>query len=169
MLAGISLGVCQWAWLRRRLSKGWWWIVSTLLDCYLAPLFVTVLDVDHLNTTGVLSQQTYPCILDVEIRVSDSLQLVRLWVAGNQVFFHQDEQFKTAAGLDVHGVITLAENEILSITAWQIIAPRTADGWRPILGTLPLPGTEVSSRGRQDHRFDEACDRQNASFQHNRL
>src|SRR5215467_10269995 len=28
--AGISLGVCQWIWLRRRLTGGGWWILSTL-------------------------------------------------------------------------------------------------------------------------------------------
>src|SRR5262245_57521294 len=59
-VAGISLGVCQWIWLRRRLRKAWRWIVSTLLGWYLAALLVTVLDTDRMNATGAL-----PRLLDV--------------------------------------------------------------------------------------------------------
>ena len=54
--AGISLGVCQWIWLRRRLVKAWWWIVSTLLGWYLAALLVMVLDANDSNATGILRQ-----------------------------------------------------------------------------------------------------------------
>jgi hypothetical protein len=50
-VAGISLGVCQWAWLRRRLSSGGWWILSTLLGWDLAWLLGKLPD-----STGVLSQ-----------------------------------------------------------------------------------------------------------------
>lgn len=55
-VAGSSLGVCQWIWLRRRLVKAWWWIVSTFLGWSLAMLLVKVLDVEHSNATGALSQ-----------------------------------------------------------------------------------------------------------------
>jgi len=55
-MGGISLGVCQWIWLRRRLVNAWWWIVSTFLGWDLAMLLVKVLDVENLNATGALSQ-----------------------------------------------------------------------------------------------------------------
>ena len=55
-VVGISLGVCQWIWLRRRLVKAWWWIVSTLLGWYLAAPLVKMLGADDSNATGALSQ-----------------------------------------------------------------------------------------------------------------
>jgi hypothetical protein len=54
--AGISLGVCQWIWLRRRLVKGSWWIVSTLLGWYLASFLIKVFDMDFSNATGALAR-----------------------------------------------------------------------------------------------------------------
>lgn len=53
-VAGISLGVCQWIWLRRRLDRAWWWIVLTLLGWYLAAPLVKVLGAD--DSTGALSR-----------------------------------------------------------------------------------------------------------------
>lgn len=55
-VAGTSLGVCQWIWLRRRLVKAWWWIVSTLLGWYLAAPLVKALGADDSNAAGTLSQ-----------------------------------------------------------------------------------------------------------------
>lgn len=54
--AGISLGVCQWIWLRRRMVNAWWWIVSTLSGWYLAALLIKVLDADDASASGTLSQ-----------------------------------------------------------------------------------------------------------------
>ena len=53
--AGISLGSCQWIWLRRRLAKGRLWILSTLLGWYLVWLVEKVFDFDDSNPTGALS------------------------------------------------------------------------------------------------------------------
>ena len=55
-VAGLSFGVCQWIWLRRRLVKAWWWIASTLLGWYLAAPLVKALGADDSNATGTVSQ-----------------------------------------------------------------------------------------------------------------
>jgi hypothetical protein len=52
-VAGISLGVCQWVWLRRRFVHGGWWILSTLSGWCLAWLLLFLWD--DSNATGVLS------------------------------------------------------------------------------------------------------------------
>jgi hypothetical protein len=52
-MAGISIGICQWVWLRRRIVHGGWWILSTLSGWFLvwALLFLW----DDSNANGVLS------------------------------------------------------------------------------------------------------------------
>jgi len=55
-VGGVSFGVCQWIWLRRRLVKAWWWIASTLLGWYLAASLVKALGADDSNATGAVSQ-----------------------------------------------------------------------------------------------------------------
>jgi hypothetical protein len=80
--------------------------------------------------------QFYPCIRNVQISG------VRFTEVGYDSRTHQikylrtqDETFKTADGLHVNGVITLAENEVFAVRGWGVIGPRTSDGWRPILRT----------------------------------
>jgi hypothetical protein len=53
-LAGISLGVCQWVWLRRRLVSGGWWILSTLSGWYLAWILLILLGLS--SASGSLSR-----------------------------------------------------------------------------------------------------------------
>ena len=51
-VAGGALGVAQWIWLRRRLVKGGWWIVSTLLGWYLVLFLVTMDALYHSKGAG---------------------------------------------------------------------------------------------------------------------
>lgn len=99
------------------------------------------------NTTecAATPSQTYPCIQNVEIGG------VRFSTVGYdshtrriKYLFTRDDKFKTADGLHVHGLISLAENEIFSVRGWNIIGHRTGDGWRPILGTV-LDGDVIQS------------------------
>ena len=53
-VAGGALGGCQWIWLRRRLDKGEWWIVSTLVGWYLVWFLGTMQDLYPSNGTGTL-------------------------------------------------------------------------------------------------------------------
>jgi len=55
-VAGSALGICQWVWLRRRLSNGGLWILSTLLGWNLAWLLGKLPDWGASKPTGVLSQ-----------------------------------------------------------------------------------------------------------------
>jgi hypothetical protein len=99
------------------------------------------------NTTecAATPSQVYPCVQNVKFGG------VRFTTVGYdsrtrqiKYLFTQDDKFKTVDGLHVHGVITLAENETLFVKGWQIIGPRTKDGWRPILATL-LDGEVLQS------------------------
>ena len=53
-LAGISLGVCQWIWLRRRLVNRGWWVLSTLSGWYLGWILMILLGLS--SGPGALSR-----------------------------------------------------------------------------------------------------------------
>jgi hypothetical protein len=97
------------------------------------------------NLCAATPSQTYPCLLDAEFGG------VRFTVVGYEPHTRrirylatQDENFRTADGLRVGGLIDLAENEIFSMAGWHTMGPQSKDGWRPILGTL-LVGNVINS------------------------
>ena len=51
-VAGISLGVCQWIWLRRRLTSAGWWVLSTLLGWDLVWLLGKIPDLATSKAAG---------------------------------------------------------------------------------------------------------------------
>ena len=100
---------------------------------------------NNTNVCAATLSQTYPCIQNVEIGG------VRFTVVGYDLHTRRirylntrDEDFRTADGLHVGGLIDLAENEIFSVPGWLIFGPRTKDGWRPILGSF-LNGNFIRS------------------------
>jgi hypothetical protein len=99
------------------------------------------------NTTvcAATPSQTYPCVQNVKFggvrfaTVGYDSRTQRI-----KYLFTQDDKFKTVDGFQVGGLISLAENQIISIKGWQIIGLRTEDGWRPILGSI-LDGDVIES------------------------
>jgi len=100
------------------------------------------------NTTqcAATPSQSYPCILEVEIRG------IRFTTVGYdsrtrriRYLATQDEKFKTADDLHVHGIVSLFENEIFSLEGQAIVRRKTKDGWRPILEGSPLDGNVIRS------------------------
>jgi hypothetical protein len=97
------------------------------------------------NQCAATPSQFYPCIQDVEVGG------VRFTVVGYDAhtsriryLFTEDENFRTADGLHVGGLIDLAETEIILVAGWHILGPRTKDAWRPILGSF-LDGNIIKS------------------------
>ena len=45
-----------------------------------------------------------------------------------------DEDFRTANGLHVGSYVEVSRDEISAYPGWEIRAPRTEDGWYPVIG-----------------------------------
>jgi hypothetical protein len=45
-----------------------------------------------------------------------------------------DEKFRTADGLKIGDAIPVTRDNVRALPGWQIYAPTTRDGWRPIIG-----------------------------------
>ena len=91
------------------------------------------------NTVACLASpsQLYPCVQNIRI---DGVRFTTVGYDARTLrikyLFTQDDTFKTADGLRVHGLIRLAESEVFTVRGWYILGPRTRDGWRPVLGTF---------------------------------
>lgn len=59
-----------------------------------------------------------------------------------------DRKFKTADGFKVGDVIDVKENELMPYDGWYIFAPKTRDGWRPIVGM------NIGCTDDRDEKFD---------------
>ncbi len=97
------------------------------------------------NQCAATPSQFYPCLQNVTI------DGVRYAVVGYDQHTRRvkylsthDESFRTKDGLRVGAVTELSEDELVLVTGWNIIGPRTPDGWRPIYGSF-LDGHVIRS------------------------
>jgi hypothetical protein len=81
---------------------------------------------------------THPAQLDpcfegvfdgVRYRVAYSDQTKRV-----SYLYTSDTKFRTADGLQVGGEISVTGQNVRALPGWEIWAPTTSDGWRPIIG-----------------------------------
>ena len=48
--------------------------------------------------------------------------------------FTEDKDFKTAGGLKVGDIIEVSRGEMEAYLGWEVRAPKTSDGWHPLIG-----------------------------------
>jgi hypothetical protein len=85
------------------------------------------------NSCATSTEDSYPCfhptIEGVEFLIAFSEKTLRV-----QFVHTDDKKFKTLDGLKVGDVINVAESSLIAYPAWEIYAPKTRDGWRPVVG-----------------------------------
>ena len=85
--------------------------------------------------------QTYPCVEDLKVS-GVKFTTVGFDSKTKQVkyLFVSDEQFRTREGLRVDDWIQVSEDQVVSISGWNIYGPKTKDGWHIVLGSALLGG-----------------------------
>jgi hypothetical protein len=85
----------------------------------------------------------------VEYKVAYSEQTKRVSYVSTS-----DKRFRTADGLRVGNEIRVTEENVRAVPGWEIWAPTTSDGWRPIIGFNAevnlRDGTLLNIRGKRD-------------------
>jgi hypothetical protein len=85
------------------------------------------------NMCAITADDFYPCfrpkIDGIEFMIAFEEHTFRV-----EYITTQDPKFKTADGLKVGDVIDVQEKDLVDYESWDIFAPRTRDGWRPIVG-----------------------------------